>query len=58
MFTRYYAHRYPVAPAAERAAFIKLLDGPQEPDIYAWAMGFETAPAEFVEVIHEFRNYR
>jgi len=58
MFTRYYAHRYPVAPAAERAAFIKLLDGPQEPDIYAWAMGFEAAPAEFVEVIHEFRNYR
>ena len=58
MFTRYYAHRYPVAPAAERAAFIALLDGPQEPDIYAWAMGFDEPPSEFNEVILEFRNYR
>jgi len=58
MFTRYYAHRYPVAHATERAAFITLLDGPQEPDIYAWAMGFEEPPAEFKEVILEFRNYR
>ena len=42
----------------ERAAFIKLLDGPQEPEIYAWAMGFEQVPEEFAEVIREFRNYR
>lgn len=58
MFGRYHQHRYPVAPEAERAAFRALLDGPQEPDIYAWAMGFEEPPAEFAEVILEFRNYR
>jgi len=58
MFARYYAHRYAVAPAAERAAFLVLLDGPQEPDIYAWAMGFAEPPAEFAEVILEFRQYR
>ena len=58
MFGRYHQHRYTVAPAAERAAFIALLDGPQEPDSYAWAMGFEEPPAEFKEVIVEFRNYR
>lgn len=58
MFGRYHQHRYPVAPAAERAAFVALLDGPQEPDIYAWAMGFEPPPEEFAEVIREFRNYR
>jgi len=58
MFGRYHAHRYPVAPEAERAAFVALLDGPQEPDIYAWAMGFAEPPAEFAEVIREFRRYR
>lgn len=58
MFGRYYAHRYPAAPEAERAAFRLLLDGPQEPEIYAWAMGFEAVPEEFAEVIREFRNYR
>lgn len=58
MFGRYHAHRYPGAPPAERAAFIQLLDGPTEPEIYAWAMGFEPTPAEFAEVINEFRNYR
>lgn len=58
LFTRYHASRYPLAPAAERAAFIALLDGPEEPDIYAWAMGFAEPPAEFAEVIHEFQRYR
>lgn len=58
MFGRYHAHRYPIAPEAERAAFVALLDGPQEPDIYAWAMGFAEPPAEFAEVIREFRRYR
>lgn len=58
LFTRYYAQRYPEAPAAERAAFIALLDGPEEPDIYAWAMGFEEPPEQFAEVIVEFRHYR
>ena len=58
MFTRYYEHRYPQAPEAERAAFRALLDGPQEPDIYAWAMGFEPPPAAFSEVILEFQRHR
>lgn len=58
MFSRYYQHCYPTASETERAAFIALLDGPQEPDIYAWAMGFEPAPAEFVAVIDAFRRYR
>jgi antitoxin CptB len=58
MFTRYYQQRYAVAPEAERAAFIALLDGPQEPDIYAWAMGFEPPPVQFADVIREFRQYR
>ncbi len=58
LFNRYYAQRYPVAPEPERAAFIALLDGPQEPDIYAWAMDFAEPPVEFAEVIREFRHYR
>lgn len=58
MFTRYYDHRYAVAPEAERAAFLDLLDGPQEPDIWAWAMGHAECPPEYADVIAEFQHYR
>lgn len=58
LVTRYYQQRYADAPAAEQAAFLALLDGPQEPDIWAWAMGFEEPPVEFSEIIHELRIYR
>ena len=58
LFTRYYEHRYARAPEAERAAFIALLDGPQEPEIWAWTMGYEPVPEQFVAVIAEFQHYR
>ncbi len=58
LFNRYYEHRYPHAPAEERAAFAALADGPQEPDIWAWALGHTPPPQEFAAVIAQFQHYR
>lgn len=58
MATRYHADRYPHAPAAERSAFERLLAEVEDPDIWAWTMGYDQPPEEYQDVIREFRIYR
>lgn len=55
MVTRYHERRYPTAPAAERAAFVSLLEEVEDPDIWAWAMGHLEAPAVYTDVIEQLR---
>lgn len=58
MAQRYHAQRYPQAPAAERAAFERLLTEAEDPDIWAWSMGYDEPPAEYRDVIEQFRIHR
>ena len=43
LLTRYVEERYAQAPAAEQAAFHELLEL-QDPSLYAYCMGQESAP--------------
>ncbi|ULQ46583.1 succinate dehydrogenase assembly factor 2 [Flagellatimonas centrodinii] len=58
MVSRYHAERYPAAPEAERAAFEQLLDQAEDPDIWAWAMGYADVPEVYQDVIRELRIHR
>lgn len=58
MVTRYHQHCYGQAPAAERAAFVRLLSEVEDPDIWAWAMGYQDVPVEFADVISQLRIHR
>lgn len=55
---RYLAGRYDHAPEAERAAFVALTSE-EDPQIWAWVMGFDPLPAgEIGHVIEQLRRYR
>lgn len=56
--TRYHAQRYPHAPEAERAAFVRLVSDIEDPDIWAWCMGYQAVPSEFDDVVGQLRIYR
>jgi antitoxin CptB len=58
MVMRYHAHRYPLAPAAERAAFVRLLTTVEDPDLWSWAMGYAEAPAEYADLLAQLRVHR
>jgi antitoxin CptB len=58
LMVRYHAHRYTEAPQAERETFVRLVTEVEDPDIWAWAMGFQPTPAEFVDVIEQLRRHR
>ena len=58
MVGRYHAQRYPEAAPAEREAFERLLSEAEDPDIWAWTMGYDTEPEAFRDVIRELRIYR
>ncbi|WP_028006810.1 succinate dehydrogenase assembly factor 2 [Solimonas flava] len=58
LMERYYAHRWPEAPADEKAAFLRLITLVEDPDIWAWAMGYEDPPPEYVGIIEQLRVYR
>ena len=58
MVMRYHAHRYPAAPADERAAFVRLLTTVEDPDIWSWAMGYAPVPDEYAALVGELRVYR
>lgn len=58
LVARYYQHRYPVAPQPERDSFLRLLTEVEDPDIWAWSMGYAELPAEFSNVIEQFRIHR
>ncbi len=55
---RYYQHRYPVAPEAERATFVQLVEQVEDPDIWAWTMGYADVPAEYADVVEQLRIHR
>ncbi len=56
--TRYYQHRYPVAPEQERETFVKMVDQVEDPDIWAWTMGYAEVPAEYADVVEQLRIHR
>jgi antitoxin CptB len=58
MVTRYHTHRYEQAPETERAAFVRLLSEVEDPDIWAWAMGYQDVPPEYADVIGQLRIHR
>jgi antitoxin CptB len=55
---RYYTHRYAAAPAAERAAFVALLQQTEDPDLWSWVMDQSPVPAEYRDVVVELRRHR
>ncbi|MCI0750101.1 MAG: succinate dehydrogenase assembly factor 2 [Nevskiales bacterium] len=55
--TRYYERRFPTAPAAERAAFIRLLESVEDPEIWAWILSQAPPPAEFTHVIQQLQRH-
>lgn len=58
MVMRYHQNRYATAPQDERAAFVQLLEGEEDPDIWAWAMGYADAPAHYHALLEQLRVYR
>ncbi|MFT4046520.1 MAG: succinate dehydrogenase assembly factor 2 [Solimonas sp.] len=58
LMERYYAHRWPDAPPAEKAEFLRLVTLCEDPDIWAWAMGYEDVPEEYAVIIEQLRVYR
>lgn len=58
MVSRYHAHRYPDAPEAERASFVRLLETVEDPDLWSWAMGYAPTPDEYAAVVAQLRVYR
>ena len=55
---RYYAHRWPQAPAAERTRFVQILSTVEDPDLWSWVMGNAPVPAEFNDVVEQLRIHR
>lgn len=56
ILTRHFEQRYPQADAAERAAFLTLLDH-EDPDLWAWVMGYRLAPEGALgDVIEQLRG--
>jgi antitoxin CptB len=54
---RYYARRWPVAPDAERASFVKMLNTVEDPDLWSWAMGYSETPTEYQDVVEQLRRH-
>ena len=55
---RYLGHRYDAAPEIEQLAFIELL-GLEDPQIWAWVMGYEQPPTgEIGHVLEQLRRHR
>lgn len=58
MMERYYAHRFHEAPPEEKAAFLRLVTLAEDPDIWAWTMGYDTAPEEYAGIVEQLRIHR
>ena len=56
LMERYLEHRYDAAPEIERQAFVELMRA-EDPDIWAWVMGFQDMPTqpEIANVIEQLR---
>jgi len=55
LLERYLKQRYDIAPAAEQAEFLALLDS-EDPDLWAWIIGAAELPAEFRNVLQRLRG--
>ncbi|WP_028080737.1 succinate dehydrogenase assembly factor 2 [Solimonas soli] len=58
LMERYYAQRWPSAPPDEKAEFLRLVTLAEDPDIWAWTMGYADVPAEYALIIEQLRVYR
>ncbi|MEQ1437842.1 succinate dehydrogenase assembly factor 2 [Fontimonas sp. SYSU GA230001] len=58
LMERYYAARFHAAPAAEKAEFLRLITLAEDPDIWAWVMGYETPPDEYLAIVEQLRIHR
>jgi antitoxin CptB len=58
MVMRYHAQRYAQAPEPERAAFARLLETVEDPDLWAWTMGYAEAPPEYRALLEQLRIHR
>ncbi|TJY63079.1 succinate dehydrogenase assembly factor 2 [Sinimarinibacterium sp. CAU 1509] len=58
MMERYYAARFEQAPPAEKAEFLRLVTLAEDPDIWAWTMGYEPVPEDYAVIIEQLRIYR
>lgn len=55
MVTRYYERHFPSASETERAAFVRMLETVEDPDIWSWAMDYSPVPAEYLDVVRQLR---
>ncbi|SFF55113.1 antitoxin CptB [Fontimonas thermophila] len=58
LMERYYASRYHTAPREEKAAFLRLITLAEDPDIWAWIMGYAEPPDEYAALIAQLRTHR
>jgi len=58
LMERYYAARFEAAPAPEKAEFLRLVTLAEDPDIWAWVMGYDTPPAEYAAIVEQLRIHR
>jgi antitoxin CptB len=47
LVTRYYERDYPHASPEDQALFLALLTEVEDPDIWAWSMGYQAIPERF-----------
>jgi antitoxin CptB len=57
LMERYYATRFAQAPAAEKGEFLRLVTLAEDPDIWAWVMGYDTPPAEYARIVEQLRSH-
>lgn len=55
MVTRYYQRDYATASETERAAFVRMMETAEDPDIWAWTMDYMPIPAEYLDVVRRLR---
>lgn len=58
LMERYHAKRFEQAPAREKGEFLRLITLAEDPDIWAWVMGYDTPPAEYAGIIEQLRAHR
>ncbi len=58
LLERYHASRFGEAPPDEKGEFLRLVTLAEDPDIWAWVMGYDTTPDEYTLIIEQLRIYR
>ncbi|HEX4871799.1 MAG TPA: succinate dehydrogenase assembly factor 2 [Nevskiaceae bacterium] len=56
MVSRYHAQRYGQASADEQALFLQLLQEVEDPDLWAWVMGYQPVPAPYQTLVERLRE--